>query len=120
MRHRSNKTILKRDKGPREALLKSLATSLILYEKIRTTEAKAKFVKPCVEKLITKSKAADLTAKRALESFLLDKKAVRKVLDIYVPLYKDRKGGYTRIIKLGERRGDNAKMVQIEFVNDSK
>jgi len=116
MKHRSTKTILGRKAAPRKALLHNLATSLILYERIKTTEAKAKAVKPLVEKLITKSKAGGRNAKRELEMVLPDKKAVRKVLDILAPLYKDRPGGYTRIIKLAPRQGDGAKVVQIEFV----
>jgi len=116
MRHRKKTKILDRKAQPRKALLRSLATNLILYEKIKTTEAKAKAVKPIVEKLITKGKSGDLHARRELMKYLYIENAVKKVLEDLGPRYKDRKGGYTRIIKLGQRQGDAAKVVQIEFV----
>jgi len=116
MRHRSTKKILKRKAGPRRALFKTLAASLLVYEKVRTTEAKAKAIRPIVERLITAGKPKTLNAKRHLASRLSDKKAVKKILEVYADHYKDRPGGYTRIIKLGRRRGDNAPVVQIEMV----
>jgi len=116
MRHRNKTKILDRKKGPRKALFRALATDLILYEKIKTTEAKAKAIKPIVEKLITKGKAGDLHARRELLKFIYGENAVNKVIEDLGPRYKTRKGGYTRIIKLGARQGDAAKMVQIEFV----
>lgn len=116
MKHRSKTTILGRKKAPREALLRGLATSFIIYEKITTTEAKAKAVKPIVEKLITTAKAGDLTARRKLLSVLYHKKAVSKALEVLGPRYKERNGGYTRIVRIGKRQGDNADMVNLEFV----
>ena len=116
MRHRKKGKILDRKKQPRKALLRSLATNLILYEKIKTTEAKAKAVKPIVEKLVTKGKANDLHARRELIKYLYVENAVKKVLEDLSPRYKDRKGGYLRIVKLNPRQGDGAKMAQIEFV----
>ncbi len=116
MRHRNKVKILDRKTGPRKALLRNLATNLILYEKIKTTEAKAKTLRPVVEKLITKGKAGDLHAKRELLKYLYLENAVKKVLEDLGPRYKDRKGGYTRITKLGTRKGDGAQMAQIEFV----
>lgn len=116
MRHRSKTKILGREKAPRQALLRGLATSVIIYEKVKTTEAKAKAVKPVVEKLITTAKKNDLTARRKLLSVLYHKNAVNKALEVLGPRYQDRKGGYTRIVKLGKRQGDGAEMVQIEFV----
>lgn len=116
MRHRKKGKILDRKKESRKALLRSLATNLILHEKIKTTEAKAKAVKPIVEKLITKGKTGDLHARRELIKYLYLENAVKKVLEDLSPRYKERKGGYTRIVKLGARQGDAAKMVQIEFV----
>lgn len=116
MRHRKNVKTLDRKTGPRKALLRSLATNLVLYEKIKTTEGKAKTLKPIIEKLITKAKKNDLNARRELIKYLYTENAVRKVLEVLIPKYKDRKGGYTRIIKLAPRLGDGAKMVQIEFV----
>lgn len=116
MRHRKKRKILDRKKAPRRALLRSLATNLILYEKIKTTSAKAKVLRPLVEKLITKGKKNDLIARRELLKYLFKKSAVKKVLEELGPRYKDRKGGYVRIIKLGARSGDGAKLAQIEFV----
>ena len=116
MRHRKKTIILDRKTAPRKALLRSLATSVIIYEKVKTTKAKAKAVKPIVEKLITTAKKNDLTARRKLLETLYHKKAVNKALEILGPRYKERKGGYTRIINIGRRQGDNAEIVQIEFV----
>ncbi len=116
MRHRKKTTILGRKQGPKKALLRSLATELVLYEKIKTTEAKAKAIRPIIEKLITKGKVGDLHAKRELLKYLYQDNAVKKVLEELGPRYKTRKGGYTRIIKLGTRQGDAAKIAQIEFV----
>jgi len=116
MKHRHKGKKLGRKKDPRKALMRSLATSLILYEKIKTTEAKAKALKPVVEKLITKSKNNNLATKRQLLEYLYLENAVKKILEELGPRYKDRQGGYTRITKTGIRLGDGAKMVQIEFV----
>ena len=116
MRHRKKGTILGRTKAPREALLRNLATSIIIYEKVETTLAKAKAVKPLVEKLITKSKKNDLNARRQLSEVLYHKKAVKKALEVLGPRYKERKGGYLRITKVGQRQGDGAETAIIEFV----
>jgi len=116
MRHRKKGKILDRKAGPRKALLRSLAVSLILYEKIKTTRAKAKTMKPIVEKLITRGRANTLATRRYLLSYLYKEAAVRKVLEELGPRYKDRKGGYTRILNIGRRQGDSAEIVQIEFV----
>ena len=116
MRHRNKTKTLGRKKAPREALLRSLATSLILYEKIKTTEAKAKVLRPYVEKMITLGKKNTLHARRQLLAKLYLESAVKKALDELSPRYKERKGGYLRIVKLGYRQGDAAKMVKIEFV----
>ncbi len=116
MRHRKKGKIIDRKKASRVALLRSLTTSIIIYEKIKTTKAKAKAVKPLIEKMITVGKKNDLTARRQLLKVLYHKKAVKKVLEVLSPRYKERNGGYTRIINLGQRKGDGAEMVQIEFV----
>jgi len=116
MRHRSNTKILDRKKAPRQAMLENLANSLILYEKVVTTEAKAKAVRPMVEKLITRAKVKSVHNKQQLTRVLPDKKAVQKLLDVIGPRYKDRKGGYTRIIKMNQRLGDGAYQAQIELV----
>lgn len=116
MRHQKKGKTLDRKKQPREALLRGLAASLILYEKVKTTEAKAKAVKPLVEKLITKGKENTLANRRYLHKYLYTENAVKKVLEVLGPKYKERQGGYTRIVKLGQRPGDGAKTVQIELV----
>jgi large subunit ribosomal protein L17 len=116
MRHRKTTKTLDRKSQPRKALLRNLATNLILLEKIQTTSAKAKTLKPIVEKIITKGKINNLTTRRMLLKELYVNNAVKKVLEDLGPRYKDRKGGYTRIIKLGFRQGDGASMVQIELV----
>ncbi len=89
---------------------------MILYEKIQTTGAKAKTLRPIVEKLITKGKTNTLVARRNLLKYLYKESAVKKIIEDIGPRYKDRKGGYTRILKLGRRAGDAAEIVQIELV----
>ncbi len=105
-----------RKKGPREALLRSLATSVILYEKVKTTKAKAKAVRPLVERLITVGKEGTVTARRRINSKIYGDNAVKKVVEELAPRYKDRQGGYTRITNIGQRQGDGAEIVQIELV----
>ncbi|MBU1037300.1 50S ribosomal protein L17 [Patescibacteria group bacterium] len=116
MRHRKKKKILDRPKASRQALLKNLACQLILYEKIKTTEAKAKTLRPFVEKIITRSKNNTLANYREILKLLPIKSAVKKSFEVLGPRYKERKGGYLRIVKLNQRQGDAAKMVQIEFI----
>lgn len=116
MRHRNKNKILDRQKGPRELMLRNLASSILLYEKVKTTRAKAAAVRPLVEKLITASKAGDLTARRGLIKVLLQKNAVKKAIEVLGIRYKNRPGGYTRTVKLEARQGDGAAMVQIELV----
>ncbi|MEK7607234.1 MAG: 50S ribosomal protein L17 [Patescibacteria group bacterium] len=117
MRHRKTGKILDRKQGPRKALLRGLVNSLVLYEKIKTTKAKAKAIKPIVEKYVTIGKTPSLHHKRLLKSELYTEGAIRKVFEVLGPRFKDRKGGYTRIINLGPRQGDGAEIVQIEFVS---
>lgn len=116
MRHNSKGTILDRKKGPRTALLRSLATSVLLYEKVRTTKAKAKAVRPIVERLITLGRKGTLADRRRLAAKTYGENAVRKVMDDLGKRYKNRNGGYTRITALERREGDGAEMVQIELV----
>lgn len=116
MRHRKKGKVLDRKVGPRKALLRNLAVSLFLYEKIQTTKAKAKTLRPIAEKLITKGKANTLAERRNLLKYLYKESAVKKLMEDIGPRYKDRKGGYTRILKLGRRAGDAAEIVQIELV----
>lgn len=116
MRHQKKKKILSRPKASRKALFRNLAVQLILYEKIKTTERKSKELRSVVEKLITQGKQNSLTVRRQLITYLPNKKAVLKILEELKPRYKTRKGGYTRIRKLGIRQGDGAKICQIELV----
>ncbi len=118
MRHRRVGKTLDRKNGPRLALLRNLATSLVLYEHVNTTLAKAKAVKPVVEKLITAGKTKSLVTRRKLASYLTVESAVNKILEELGPRYAERKGGYLRIIKLGVRQGDGAETAQIQFVKD--
>ncbi|WP_102029434.1 50S ribosomal protein L17 [Salirhabdus sp. Marseille-P4669] len=115
---------LGRTTDQRTALLRNLATDLIVHERIETTEAKAKELRSVVEKMITLGKRGDLHARRQAESFLRKvtaneeetQTALQKLFSDVAPRYEDRQGGYTRILKLGERRGDGANMVIIELV----
>lgn len=116
MRHRNKNKILDRKKAPREMMLRNLAASVLMYEKVKTTEAKARAVRSLVEKMITASKGGDLTARRKLVEVLPQKLATKKAMEVLGQKYKDRSGGYTRIIKLGAREGDGAQIVQIELV----
>ncbi|HEX9664375.1 MAG TPA: 50S ribosomal protein L17, partial [Patescibacteria group bacterium] len=111
MRHRKKKKILDRNKSARQSLLRNLAGSLVLYEKIKTTEAKARAVRSVVEKYITVGKKNDLHSRRQLLKFFYTENQVKKVLEVLGPRYKERPGGYTRIVKLGQRAGDGAKVV---------
>ncbi len=116
MRHRKNKKTLSRSKSAREAVMRDLATSLIVFEKVKTTQAKAKTVRPIVERLITKAKAGNLTARRELYGFFTTRQPVNKMIEVIGPRYKYRTGGYTRITKIGPRQGDGAEMAIIELV----
>lgn len=116
MRHRKKGKILGREKGPREALLRNLAASVILYEKVQTTEAKAKAVRPLVERAITTGKMPTLASRRKLMSFFYTEHPVKKIMEVLGPRYAQRPGGYTRIVKLGHRANDAADVVQIELV----
>ena len=101
--------------GPRKALFKVLVNNFFLHEKIKTTEAKAKELRSIAEKMITKAKVGDLTNRRLLAASLTPK-MTKKVIEEIAPTFKGRNGGYTRIIKLGPRNSDGAKMVIIELV----
>ncbi len=116
MRHRNTGKILDRKAGPRLALLRGLATSIVLYEKVETTEAKAKAVKPMLERLITKARVGTLAERRQIARILTTEGAVRKMMEVVGPRFKERNGGYLRITKLNARVGDGAKMAQISLV----
>ncbi len=105
-----------RETGLRTALMKSLVRSLIIHDAITTTEAKAKTLRPIIEKLVTRAKGATLADHRILASRIGDAKATKKLVDTIAPTFKTRVGGYTRIIKLPIRKKDSARMAQISFV----
>jgi large subunit ribosomal protein L17 len=117
MRHQKQRNKLSRDSAHRRALLRNLCREVIEHERIRTSQAKAKAVKPKLEKLITLGKRGDLHARRqALTELGQDKFLVHKLFEEVAPRYADRPGGYTRIVKLGPRRSDSTEMVYLELV----
>ena len=115
MIHRISHKQLSRNINSRKALLRNLANDLILRERIVTTEAKAKSTRPYVEKLITRSKDNTLSNRRILIARLGSENSVKKLLEKVGPTFKDRPGGYTRIIKISPRAGDRAEMAILEF-----
>jgi len=117
MRHQRSRHKLSRSASHRRSLLRNLAKEVIDHERIKTTEAKAKAVKPELEKLITLAKRGDLHSRReALSALGQDKFVVYKLFEEVAPRYADRRGGYTRILKLGPRRSDATEMVYLELV----
>ena len=117
MRHSKQRNKLSRDSAHRGALMRNLSRELIEHERIQTSQAKAKAVKPKVEKLITLAKRGDLHARRqALSELGQDKFVVHKLFEEVAPRYAERPGGYTRIVKLGPRRSDSTEMVFLELV----
>lgn len=116
MKHRKKGKKLGRSTGHRKALFRNLIGSLIIKGEIKTTEAKAKAIKRLVDRLIGKAKAGSLHVRRQIMAFLPNKKAANKLVDVVAPIFKNRTSGFTRIIKLGWRQGDNAPMAKIELV----
>ncbi len=117
MRHQKTRHKLSRDSAHRKALLRNLCKEVIEHERIKTSQAKAKAVKPEVEKLITLAKRGDLHARRlALSALGQDKFIVHKLFEDVAPRYETRPGGYTRILKLGPRQSDSTEMVFLELV----
>ena len=116
MRHLKSGRQLSRNSSHRWAMMRNLITALLQEEKIQTTDPKAKELRRWVDRVITLGKQGSLHARRQVLSIVQDKAVVRKLFDTIGPRFKDRPGGYTRIIKLGIRRGDAAKMALIELV----
>jgi large subunit ribosomal protein L17 len=116
MRHRVSFRKLSRTHEHRRALLRNLVTSLFLHERIETTVAKAKEARRVAERMITFAKRGDLSARRHVDSYVFDPDATRKLFDTIAPWYKDRPGGYTRIIRLGRRLGDAGEIAIWELV----
>jgi large subunit ribosomal protein L17 len=117
MRHASSGKKLGRDSAHRKAMYANLTSSLIEHGRIKTTEAKAKAVKPIAEKMITLGRRGDITARRQAVAFLRSKDVVHKLFTDVAPRFADRPGGYSRIVKLGPRQGDAAEMVYLELVD---
>ncbi len=111
---------LSRTTNQRKALYRSLAVALFTHGGINTTVAKAKAVRPLVEKMVTVSKSGDINARRSLLARVPNAEVVEKLLTSIGPTFANRPGGYTRIIKLGYRHGDNAPMARLEFVEELK
>jgi len=116
MRHNKSGKKLGRNSSHRKAMLRNMATSLIEQEKIVTTDARAKELRRIVERLITLGKKGDLHARRQAAKTLQTKQSVQKLFEQVGPRFQERPGGYTRILKLGLRQGDNAALSQIELV----
>lgn len=120
MRHNKSGRTLGRNSSHRKAMLRNMVTSLLDHERITTTDARAKEVRKVAEKLITLGKRGDLHARRQALSVVFDKKIVAKLFDRLAPRFQDRPGGYTRIIKVGNRLGDNAPVSIIELVDQEQ
>jgi large subunit ribosomal protein L17 len=116
MRHRVFGRKLGRNVKSRKALFKNLINALIEHQEIQTTEAKAKAIKGLVDKFVSRAKKKDLHSRRLVFSFLQNRKMVNKLFEEIAPRYRQRPSGFTRIIKLGRRKGDAAMMVKMEFV----
>jgi large subunit ribosomal protein L17 len=117
VRHRKTGRKLGRDSAQRRALHAGLASALIEHGRIRTTEAKAKEVRPIVEDMITLGKRGDVAAHRQAVAFLRSKPVARKLFAEIAPRFADRPGGYTRVVKIGPRQGDSAPMAYLELVD---
>jgi len=117
MRHRKSFNKLNRTASHRKAMLANLATELFVHKKIRTTMVKAKAARPVVERLITFAKKGTLHARRHVLRTVQDKQVVKQLFDEIAPVYASRTGGYTRVIKLGQRQGDGAEVAYLELVD---
>ncbi len=117
MKHNIGHRKLNRTSSHRKSLLMNLSNALIKHEQITTTLTKAKELRPFVEKIVTLGKKGNLESRRKAIAILQDNKMTTKIFDIFADRYKDRKGGYTRIVKIGNRYGDNAPTAVIEFVD---
>ncbi|MHB1399495.1 MAG: 50S ribosomal protein L17 [Trichloromonadaceae bacterium] len=118
MRHNKSGRSLGRNSSHRSAMLRNMVTSLLNHEKITTTDIRAKELRILAEKMITLGKRGDVHARRQALEVIRERKVVAKLFEMIGPRYKDRPGGYTRIIKLGYRPGDNAPLSQIELVEE--
>jgi large subunit ribosomal protein L17 len=117
MRHKIKGTKLNRTSSHRKAMFANMATSLVMNEQIKTTVTKAKALRPYIEQLVTKARKGTLAARRDIISRVRDKKAADKLMLVLAERYKERPGGYTRVVKAGFRYGDMAPVAYIEFVD---
>ncbi len=117
MRHRVSGRKLGRTTAHREAMLRNQLTSLITHERITTTVAKAKELRPMAERMVTLARTGTLANRRRVLQSVPDRAVVRRLFDEIAPRFSDRAGGYTRIVRVGNRRGDNAELAIIEFVD---
>jgi len=115
MRHLNSGRKLNRSSAHRKALLRNLVLSLIRHERIRTTDAKAKELRRYADRIVTLGKQGDLSARRRVFSLIASRDAVKKLFDVIAPRFKDRAGGYTRVVKFGVRIGDAAAVSIVEF-----
>ncbi|RJO73233.1 MAG: 50S ribosomal protein L17 [Myxococcales bacterium] len=120
MRHRTVGKRLNRNEAHRRALLRNLSTALITHGRIRTTASKAKWLRPQIERMVTMAKAGTIHARRLLARDIQEDAALKKLLDVLGTRFKERAGGYTRILKAIPRPGDNAEMAYIEFLPEEK
>lgn len=120
MRHGKSGKKLGRTSSHKLAMLRNMVTSLIKFEKIRTTDAKAKELKRIADKMITLGKRGDLHARRRALAYVRERESVAKLFDELTARYRERAGGYTRVVKLGYRVGDSAPVSLLEFVVDAK
>jgi large subunit ribosomal protein L17 len=116
MRNKKKGKKLGRNTDQRKALFRNLLSSLFEHEEIQTTESKAKVIKRLTDRLISKAKVGSLHVRRQILSFLPNKKAVNKLVDDIAPRFKNKISGYTKLTRLGQRRGDNALMVKLELI----
>ena len=117
MRHKKSGRKLGRKVAHRKALMSNLAMALIANKRIKTTDPKAKELRSFIEPLVTRAKKGDLHSRRQVLKYIPHKPTVRELFDVVAPIFSERNGGYTRIIKLGFRDNDCAPMSQIEFVD---
>ena len=120
MRHLNSGRKLNRTSAHRKALFKNMVLALIRHERIKTTDPKAKELRRYADRMVTLGKRNDLTARRLAFAFMQSRDAVKKLFDEIAPRFKDRNGGYTRVIKFGHRRGDAAMLSVIEFTGQEE
>ena len=117
MRHGKSGRKFGLDKGARKAIMRNMAKQLFIYGRIRTTVARAKYLRTIVEPIITRAKSGTLNDIREVYKYIDDRDMIKKIFSEVAPLYKDRKGGYTRVLRLENRPGDNAEMALIELID---